>query len=274
MRRFEGFKFRSFLLWTTFGFIAAPRVIRLFVQDDNLFGELTASAFYLAAAVWLVCNFYAGQIELSRLFGPFPQTRDHWSCVALFLPLAGFGYGTLFLIGYLLSFFAPSLVEAELSSSQDMPVEYLQWTGIGLYRMLEAAIIAPVIEEILFRGVLLHRWAERWSVKTSVVVSSFLFALLHMQVVGAIGNFVFGAVLAGVYLHTRSLLVPIFIHILNNSVIVITSMFLKEEPAYTVHQLYADAWTGWIALFISVPWLMWFVYSKRQAWSATAPYYA
>ncbi|HEU0007890.1 MAG TPA: hypothetical protein VFS12_18025 [Terriglobia bacterium] len=69
MRRFEGFKFRSFLLWTTFGFIAAPRVIRLFVQDDNLFGELTASAFYLAAAVWLVCNLYAGQIELSRLFG-------------------------------------------------------------------------------------------------------------------------------------------------------------------------------------------------------------
>jgi hypothetical protein len=75
-------------------------------------------------------------------------------------------------------------------------------------------VVAPVVEEILFRGILLHRWAARWGTTTGVVLSSAVFAILHVELVG---HFVFGVAMAALYVRTRSLWVPIAAHAVNNA---------------------------------------------------------
>lgn len=76
--------------------------------------------------------------------------------------------------------------------------------------------VAPVVEELFFRG-LVYRGFEglgpRWM---AVVGSAFVFAAVHLQVVQFAGLFAFGAVLAGLLAATGRLGASIWAHITFN----------------------------------------------------------
>ncbi len=79
-----------------------------------------------------------------------------------------------------------------------------------------AGIVVPIAEELFFRG-MLYRWMRsRWSVWLASVVSSLLFAIVHIELATALPVFVLGMVLALVYEHSRSLWTSILIHCVNN----------------------------------------------------------
>jgi hypothetical protein len=89
---------------------------------------------------------------------------------------------------------------------------------------LIGGFIAPITEEIFFRGIL-YGFFRRWGVLVALILSTLLFMLVHPigsriplpQVVG-------GIVFAVSYEMTRSLLTPITIHILGNTAIFTLSM--------------------------------------------------
>jgi membrane protease YdiL (CAAX protease family) len=76
---------------------------------------------------------------------------------------------------------------------------------------------AAVLEEILFRGVL-FRYVEGWTgTRWALVVSAAVFGLLHLvnpgaTIGGALAVMVAGTMLAGAYVKTRSLWLPIGLH--------------------------------------------------------------
>ncbi len=79
-----------------------------------------------------------------------------------------------------------------------------------------AMIIAPVAEEILFRGILLPLLMKRLGAGSAVILSSFLFALIHWHVPSFFPLFVLATGLALAYVYTGSLWVPILMHALFN----------------------------------------------------------
>ncbi len=93
----------------------------------------------------------------------------------------------------------------------------LQW----LWTFAQVAVLAPVIEEFVFRGVLFKvLWQRTGQVWLSALVSGYLFAAIHPQFLGGIFPItMLGTILALVYAHTRSLLPCIIIHAINNSLI-------------------------------------------------------
>ena len=90
--------------------------------------------------------------------------------------------------------------------------------------MLGAGLIAPLAEELYFRG-LIHRWF--WARFASrpwlrVALSSGLFALGHFDSVGVVASsFFLGVVCALAYERTRSLWLSIAVHAVNNSLAVL-----------------------------------------------------
>jgi membrane protease YdiL (CAAX protease family) len=83
--------------------------------------------------------------------------------------------------------------------------------------LLGAGIFAPLAEELYFRG-LLHTWLQShtrfWP---RVLVSSFLFALGHIDSIGVVvSSFVMGIVIAVAFERSRSLWLPILIHTITN----------------------------------------------------------
>lgn len=90
--------------------------------------------------------------------------------------------------------------------------------AVALFAVL-GSILAPLLEETLFRGALYSALRQRWGVGTSVALSSTLFALLHPQLpLGFLPLFILGAGFALLYEIRGSLIPSIVAHALTNGV--------------------------------------------------------
>ncbi|HDR4423336.1 TPA: CPBP family intramembrane metalloprotease [Bacillus cereus] len=79
-------------------------------------------------------------------------------------------------------------------------------------------IFAPIWEELVFRGMFFMKLSQRFSTLSSAVISASIFTLGHPLTVGSVLYiFGIGICLAYTYKKTNNLLVPIGIHVLNNS---------------------------------------------------------
>lgn len=82
--------------------------------------------------------------------------------------------------------------------------------------IIGAIIVAPIFEEILYRGIILEGLLLRNNPYISIVISSLMFSLMHGNLV-QIPNAFLGAIVIGViYYKTKSLLPCIFAHFINN----------------------------------------------------------
>ncbi|MEM9776917.1 MAG: CPBP family intramembrane glutamic endopeptidase [Chloroflexota bacterium] len=91
--------------------------------------------------------------------------------------------------------------------------------GAFLLALLAIGILAPISEELFFRG-LLHTWTMKYLDRFWVrgLITSTLFGLAHFDSLGVtLSAFIMGWVIAYCYEATRSIFMPIVIHIVTNS---------------------------------------------------------
>lgn len=86
-----------------------------------------------------------------------------------------------------------------------------------LMYFLAVVILSPIVEELLFRGVILRKLNTdyNFSIPLAIIISSILFGLCH-TFGGILSAFVFGICMSILYLKTKNILVPILAHTLNN----------------------------------------------------------
>lgn len=80
------------------------------------------------------------------------------------------------------------------------------------------AFALPVTEELIFRGYVLESLRQRFSGKISVLISAFIFSLIHFQLLYFVPLFGFGLVLGWVRIKTDSLRLPVLLHVVNNGI--------------------------------------------------------
>ena len=83
---------------------------------------------------------------------------------------------------------------------------------------LLTAIVAPLAEEFLFRGLILHGFLKRYSVKKAIIGSAFLFALMHGNPWQFVTALLLGIFLAWCRVKAHSLVPCIFAHFANNAI--------------------------------------------------------
>lgn len=94
------------------------------------------------------------------------------------------------------------------------PVAFLQI-------VVKSVLLAPICEELFFRGYLLHALAPHGKLRAAVVVS-LCFALVH-TLDGFVPLALFGALLCWMTLHTQSLLASVLVHMSYNLTIIVIS---------------------------------------------------
>ncbi|MDH3716507.1 MAG: CPBP family intramembrane metalloprotease [Planctomycetota bacterium] len=102
--------------------------------------------------------------------------------------------------------------------------------------LVVGCLIPAVAEEIYFRGLLGRGLVARYGIVGGTLLTSFFFAVIHVDPVQASSALVLGVALQLTYLATKSLLVPILLHLLNNA-LAFTSSRLPEwiqVPGYTL----------------------------------------
>lgn len=175
------------------------------VLDVNLLSsELLAGLFYLPLVVWAFFVQWRNRVRLKLLFARPRLGSYWWVVVGMVLALLVFSLGA-------------SAVTAAVVPDYVAGAEIDIGSNV-VALVLTIAVIPPVVEELIFRGLLLERWAAKWRIGTAVVVQGVFFGILHVDPVGA---GVFGVAMALMYLRTRTLWVPIIMHAMNNGLVLV-----------------------------------------------------
>ena len=82
--------------------------------------------------------------------------------------------------------------------------------------LLSAVIAAPIVEEVIFRGVVLGSFRKVFPAWISILISAVIFGAYHMNPVAIVYASVMGIIAGIVYEKKRNLLFPIILHMANN----------------------------------------------------------
>lgn len=257
-------KIRWFMLiGIIFSFIVILGSLFLFGPDlfqDDVAMEILLS--YTILGIFPLLWFYWQFKKQAKSFGhviSFQGIGRYFNDVVFItLALIVFSLGAFWVLGYMLSFPLPQYVQWLLSVEDVMPSHTLMLLLMSIY----ISFIGPIVEEFIFRGLLLKRLGKKVNMTFSIIVTNILFGLLHMDLLGA---FIFGFIASLLYLHSGNLLVPILVHVLNNLLVTIFMFINLPLPDFltyeTISQLRAHVVPNVLILVITVPVL--FAYIRK-----------
>jgi len=140
----------------------------------------------------------------------------------------GFGWG---LVAWLGSTLLIALVAALLTEAGMPPEPQTAERAIGLLDpvlvVLAVVVLAPIAEEVFFRGVVFNAWLRESGRRFAFVGSALLFAVIHFSLVSLVPIFLLGLALAWVYDRTGNLLAPIAMHATVNGISVALALLVR-----------------------------------------------
>jgi hypothetical protein len=101
-------------------------------------------------------------------------------------------------------------------------------TRFPRWLLFGGAVIAPIVEEIFFRGFVFAGLRRRWEWKRAAAVSAGLFAVLHFAPTSYLPIFILGMIFAFLYQISGSIWPAILMHMVTNS--------LALSAAYAISQ--------------------------------------
>jgi membrane protease YdiL (CAAX protease family) len=84
--------------------------------------------------------------------------------------------------------------------------------------VLALVIVAPIAEEVFFRGVVFNAWLREGGRRAAYVGSAVLFGVIHLNLVAFVPIVILGLILAWVYERSRNLVAPIVLHAVFNGI--------------------------------------------------------
>lgn len=90
-------------------------------------------------------------------------------------------------------------------------------------------LVGPVAEEVLFRGFLQPALRDVMGSTRAIVVTSLLFALVHFNAYIFPQIFILGLLLGYLYEETGTLVAPVSVHVLHNSVSLTVLLWIKQS---------------------------------------------
>lgn len=262
-----------FILIGTFPFL----VLTLFlsnkitgINDALIESVATTLWFYGIILLWMKYQFKKNQISWKALIGNFPEHFGWGSSLGLLICMLLFNFGSLIASLGLLSYIFPDYV---VSFMNDRPND--QTLAPGLFILVDtliAVMIAPIVEELLMRGVFLHRFQSKWGIKIAILLGSAIFAVGHANI---IGMFMVALVMSILYLKYKTLIIPIFFHAMNN--IVVSLLQLSSNPQQsakpaTLWDIQTSLWFGLVLVVISLPVLLRFLIKNWPRQDLVLPY--
>jgi len=141
---------------------------------------------------------------------------------------------TIVLWGFLAAFATSIVVEPLIDTLPSGLLETLeQQMKLGGWVILTTVVMAPLCEEILFRGILQDALTAKYGPLRGILIASAVFGVIHLIPQQAINAFFVGIILGYIYYRTRSLVPVIAIHAINNAVSYFTWMLSGQKLAST-----------------------------------------
>lgn len=172
---------------------------------DNMLGSILVSNILIGTIFFLICK--SGDRSVAKVWKLYTFT---WKAAAA-ASVCTLAYSILF-----------TFVQNSFGiSSPDIITDSAEYyssvcRGLGVIILcLNLLVAAPIVEEIVLRGVVYNRIESITNSCTAIIVSALLFGLMHIMAGGAAlaaGAFIIGLILGYIYARTKSLWVCIIAH--------------------------------------------------------------
>jgi uncharacterized protein len=110
-----------------------------------------------------------------------------------------------------------SVVLSLFPMSDDEGARFAEMMDESFIAVLSGCVLAPVLEEMLFRGVILRSFLRQYSRTKAILLSSMLFAIAHLNIYQVATAFAIGIVAGWLYERCRSLWPCIVLHAAYNA---------------------------------------------------------
>jgi membrane protease YdiL (CAAX protease family) len=198
-------------LWTVLPTVLLPLVawytlerhLAVSAPVSRQVGDLLVWSFALG---WWLLKVAPRPYSVRASLGRAPDLAG-WGVVALAL----FGHTSVRIIWWIAWYCRDILHVARSSGAYTFSLPRSHWSGA--FAIVGIAVMAPLIEELLFRGTLFRSCRLRFSPGKAALLSSVLFGLLHSD---SMAVFISALTYALAYTRTRSLWAPIALHAINN----------------------------------------------------------
>ena len=200
-------------------------IFNLVAKLDSV-NQLSDFGFYGIQILLIVIQGIADTVVLvkSQRWREYGRFQFRWS------------YLGIFFLFFLLMFLWVNIMTKIFPSTQNgsaIVKEAANLTGISYFvtRILYGSLIAPIVEELVFRGLLMTALSKFKKYYIDVIISSTLFSLIHVLQYGwVLTDFIVyagaGLILCMLFCYTRSIYWSMALHILWNTFLIIVSLLV------------------------------------------------
>ena len=211
---------------TTVLIIATYYLIFNFVARLEFVNQLSDFGFYSLQILLIVFEGIAATVVLVKSQGwkECGRFQFRWAYLGVFF---------LFFILMFVWVNITTLIFPSTQNGNEMMKEAANLTGISYFimRILYGSLIAPIVEELVFRGLLMTVLSKFKKHYIDVGISSTLFSLIHVLQYGwVLTDFIVyagaGLLLSMLFRYTRSVYWPMALHILWNTFLIVVSLLV------------------------------------------------
>ena len=179
--------------------------------------------------------FRKAKTKLSKLF----PIQFKWFNLLIFVPMV------LFLV-------AAHVFLGEINQQIDQVLPPPPWfwelfnkvfeSDFGIYgAFMKVVIIAPIIEELIFRGIIMHGFMRNYPKIIAIFISALFFALFHLNPWQFPATFLLGLLLGWTMVITRNIFVCIIGHSINNLLVLLSIEYWQEINEFSFFLIEKEA---------------------------------
>lgn len=202
------------LLEFGFGIIVGGLLYGFKVSEDlaSIFSAMVATIL----ATYYIVRKYQKKLALKISY----KISDDFS-ISSYIKYAIMALGAGWFASLLMSLLMENLSSIIILDTPDFTAHYDLLTNITL--IIYTIIVAPITEELLFRGIMLNK-LKQYNKIYAIIIVSMVFGLLHGNLPQTIPTFIISIFLCLITLKSGSILPAVSIHMINNGVAQITNI--------------------------------------------------
>ncbi|QIL50505.1 CPBP family intramembrane metalloprotease [Weissella coleopterorum] len=205
-----------------FGILTLHLSAKFLNLNENTWAPILLMLMMIGGLLYITLTYMKKFIQLvapDNKMEPFKRKETGW----IFK-----GYGLIILAGMLVTVIKMITVGHNVEPANQLALVQMTKLGIAykIYLICLSVILAPLLEEAIFRGVLMNYFFKNLSWWINVLLSGIAFGLFHViaqpfQLMALIQYSLTGVVLAIVYKKTQRLQYSMAAHCLNNSIAIL-----------------------------------------------------
>jgi uncharacterized protein len=220
-------------------YIVVNQRIEAASEKERLFGELETMMsrnmiYLIMVASLLICGIVFGFWYHRETYGQPRVNLRSVFCRRNMIYFVIMGIGCQFFFSGVMNLIQPLF--HELFEDYGETMEGLLGSNPFLV-LLYTIVIAPISEELIFRGVTLYRSRRVLPFVGANLLQAIFFGIYHRNLIQGIYAFAMGLLLGLVYRRYRTILAPILLHMLVNASVFLLALFPPSTISYAIMML-------------------------------------